>query len=175
MPVHTALDVSLLVLVTLAAVNDLASRRIPNRLLLLAWAVALPLQGALGAGALLDALAGGACGMLLFLPLYLLGGMAAGDVKLMATVGAFVGAAGALQIAVLAWCAGGVMALAMVIGRGHVRAVLANLRGLIGLLLMRTAGIPVASTAASTSSVGGMPYGLAIAAATMFLVWSRVS
>jgi prepilin peptidase CpaA len=175
MPVHTALDVTLLVLVTLASVHDLASRRIPNRLLLLAWAVLLPLQGALGLDGLVHTFAGAACGLLLFLPFYLVGGMAAGDVKLMATVGAFVGAAAAFEVAVLAWCAGGVMALAIIVARGHLRTVLATLRALLGLLLMRTAGLPASAPAPARASAGGIPYGVAIAAATIVLIWSRQS
>jgi prepilin peptidase CpaA len=173
MPVQTTLDMSLLVLVTLAGVHDLLSRRIPNRLLLVALAAALPLQAAGGAAGLLDGLGGAACGLLLFLPLYLLRGMAAGDVKLLATVGAFAGPATVIQIGVTTWCIGGVMALAMVLCRGQGRAALANLRELLRPLLLRLAGMPATPAVLSRPSVGGMPYGLAIALATIAFVWGR--
>ncbi|MGZ5199226.1 MAG: A24 family peptidase [Telluria sp.] len=173
MPIQTTLDMSLLVLVTLAGVHDLLSRRIPNHLLLVALAAALPLQAAAGAPGLLDGLAGAACGLLLFLPLYLLRGMAAGDVKLLATVGAFAGPAAVFQIGITAWCIGGVMALAMIICRGQVRTVLANLRDLLRPLLMRLAGLPAVPLALARPSVGSMPYGLAIALATIVYVWGR--
>lgn len=172
MPVQTLLDLALLALVTAAAMRDLLSRKIPNRLLLLGLAVALPLQAALGAAALLDGVAGAACGLLLFLPLYLLRGMAAGDVKLLATVGAFAGPAATCRIAVLAWCAGGLMALAVVVARGQGRVVLAKLRALLHPLLLRLAGLALAP-AAPRPSAGGLPYGLAIALATIGVLGAR--
>jgi prepilin peptidase CpaA len=175
MPVQACLEFSMLVLVTAAALSDLATRRIPNMLLLLAWMVALPLRAASGApgAALADSLLGAATGLLLFLPLYLLRGMAAGDVKLMATVGAFAGPAVAFQIVVMTWCAGGAMALVLLVCRGRMRAALANLGGLLRPLLMRAAGIPAVAEPPARPSVGSMPYGLAIALGTMFVLWSR--
>jgi prepilin peptidase CpaA len=151
-------------------VSDLATRRIPNKLLLLAWLVAVPLQAA--AGAVVPSLLGAATGLLLFLPLYLLRGMAAGDVKLMATIGACTGPAAAFDIAILAWCAGGAMALLLLAWRGRLRAALANLRSLLRPLLMRAAGIPALAEPAGPS-VGSMPYGLAIALGTIAFLWSR--
>jgi prepilin peptidase CpaA len=173
MPVQTALDMSLLVLVTLAGVYDLLERRIPNRLLGCAVAVAIPLQACAGDGALLDAAGGAACGLLLFLPLYLLRGMAAGDVKLLATLGAFTGPAAVLQIGVTTWCIGGFMAIVIIIGRRQMHAAFLNLRDLLRPLLMRLAGLPALPVALSRPSVGGMPYGLAIALATIAFVWDR--
>ncbi|TFW31664.1 prepilin peptidase, partial [Massilia horti] len=118
---------------------------------------------ALGAS-LLGALAG----LLMFLPLYALGGTAAGDVKLMATVGAFVGAAGAFEISVLSWCAGGVMGLAIVLVKGRLRPALANVLALLRPLWQRARGIPAVPEPLPAPSVGTMPYGLAIAVATLF-------
>jgi prepilin peptidase CpaA len=173
MPVMATLDIALLLLVTVAGVHDLINRRIPNRVLMVALAVALPLQASTGGAGLLDGIGGLACGMVLFMPLYLLRGMAAGDVKLLATVGAFAGPAAVLQIGILAWCLGGVMALVMIICRGQLRAVLANLRELLRPLLMRVAGMPAAQVSPRRPSVGNMPYGLAIALATIAFVWGR--
>lgn len=169
MPVQPYLDVGLLLLVVCAAVNDLAARRIPNRLLLAGLVAALALH-ALGpdpGAALAASLLGAATGLLVFLPLYALGGTAAGDVKLMAAVGAFVGAAEAFEIAMLAWCAGGLMALAIVLARGRLRRALANVGTLLRPLWRRAAGIPAVTEPLAAPSVGTMPYGLAIAAATL--------
>lgn len=134
------LEIILLFLVCQAAATDLAWRRIPNVLVLAGLLLALALhwrQG--GSGALLgQALAGGAVGLLLFLPLYALGGMAAGDVKLMAMAGSFVGPAQALQLCVLSALAGGLLALAWL--------ALARWRGAVG---------------------EGMPYAVAIAVGTI--------
>ncbi len=57
-------------------------------------------------------------GLSVLLPLYLIGGMGAGDVKLYAGVGAWVGPAVILPAFVVSAVIGGVMALAMVAWRG---------------------------------------------------------
>lgn len=97
-------------LVLLAAGRDLAERTIPNRFLLIALACALAAHAAAGSPAW-HPLAGMATGLVLFLPLYLVHGMGGGDVKLMATVGAFAGPALAFQIALATCVAGGALSL----------------------------------------------------------------
>ncbi|MFC0250955.1 A24 family peptidase [Massilia consociata] len=171
MVVAPYLDTLLLLLVAAAAINDLSSRRIPNRLLLggLAGALVLHALSADPRQALLAGLGGVVTGLLIFMPFYLLRGMAAGDVKMMATVGAFTSPTDVLEIAVLAWCAGGIMALAVVIYRGRLRLALANLWGLVRPMLLRLPAAP--STA--RESVGSIPYGLAIAAGTIYLLIGR--
>lgn len=166
MPIEQYLDPILLLLVSIAAINDLTTRRIPNVLLLagLGSALGLRLLSADPAASLLAALGGMALGFAMFLPFYLLRGMAAGDVKLMAVVGAFSGASEAFDIVVLTWCVGGVMALCMVLLRGRLKLALAN----IGLLLsgIRAHGAQ-APAAPFQQSAGAMPYGLAIAIGTI--------
>jgi prepilin peptidase CpaA len=168
MPIEQYLAVTLLLLVSIAAVSDLASRRIPNRLLLagLAYVLVLRLLSANPASSLLAALGGMGLGLAMFLPFYLLRGMAAGDVKMMAVVGAFAGPGDAFQIAVLSWCAGGVMALLLVLLRGRLRLVLANL----GIMLRgATPGAETTGSPAPTSA-GSMPYGVAIAVGTVLVL-----
>lgn len=180
MPLPPTFVAALLLFVTLAAVYDLASRRIPNRLLLAGLAAALllhTLAGAPGWRAPWSWLAGAATGLVLFLPLYLLRGMAAGDVKLMAMVGAFAGPLLALKIGLASCLAGGVMALAILLYRRRCGAALRNLRfmltPLLARLLWRGGAGPVRPTLPPGGSVGGMPYGLAIAAATLALIVLR--
>jgi prepilin peptidase CpaA len=169
MPVQPYLQATLVLLVAVAAINDLTTRRIPNRLLLAGLAAALALHALSAApGAALGAsLLGLAAGFAMFLPLYLLGGTAAGDVKLMATVGAFVGPAAALNIAVLSWCAGGAMALLILARRGRLRRAWANAVALLRPWLQRAAGLPAPAAVLSEGSVGTMPYGVAIALGTV--------
>lgn len=162
-------DALLLLMVSIAAVNDVATRRIPNRLLLAGLAGALllhVLSGEPGA-ALLSGFGGMLLGLDVFLPFYLVRGMAAGDVKMMATIGFFTGPTEAFQIAVFTWCAGGVMALLLVLVRSRVRVALVN----IGHLLT---GLIVPGTKLShmtlPQSAGSMPYGLAIAAGTIVVL-----
>lgn len=177
MPVQTLLELTLLAMVATAAATDLAQRRIPNVLLLAGWMMAVPLHllSPQPAVALLGALTGAGLGFLLFLPLYLLRGMAAGDVKMMATVGLFVGPSDALQVAAYTWCVGGMMTLAIIIGKGHARRAFANIGDLLRPMWMRALGMPAVAEPMRQQSVGGMPYGLAIAAATLILLFMRHS
>jgi prepilin peptidase CpaA len=168
---HLCLQLGLVLLVVASAVHDLASRRIPNALLLLALLLALPLQAA--AGNLANCLLGALTGFLLFLPLYMLRGMAAGDVKLMASVGALVGPAAAFETAVLTWCVGGVMALAVLLVRGRLGAAWANLRALLRLMLWRLAGAPGTELVLPAPSAGSLPYGVAIAVAALWVAWQH--
>lgn len=166
MPIEQYREVALLLLVSIAAVNDLMTRRIPNRLLLagLACVLVLHLLSATPGAALLAALGGMGVGLAVFLPFYVLRGMAAGDVKMMMVVGAFTGPADALEIAVLTWCIGGVMALVLVLLRGRLRLVLGNLGRMISGLM--APGIQVVAPG-EQQSAGSMPYGLAIALGTL--------
>ncbi|MES2126994.1 MAG: prepilin peptidase [Pseudomonadota bacterium] len=170
---QSCLDLSLLALVCAAGVRDLMVRQIPNRLLAAGLAVALSLHVA--AGTLAAGIGGALFGLLLFLPLYVLRGMAAGDVKLMATVGAFTGPALVLHICVASCCIGGVMGIAVVLACGRGRALLANLRALLRPAWMQMLGMPAAPEAMPGPSVGSIPYGLAIALGTLLVLSLRHS
>jgi prepilin peptidase CpaA len=169
------LDGFLIALVLSACLQDLAARKIPNRLVLcgLFSAGVLHLVSATPFQFISVGLAGCAVGLLIFLPLYLLRGMAAGDVKLMAMVGAFTGPMLALEIALATFCAGGVMALVMVFHQGRWRQLAANMWILLRPLCMRAVGMPSVREPLPGGSVGGMPYGVAIAAATCLMLWIR--
>ncbi len=175
MPSLPYLDLLLLCLVLCAAGWDLATRKIPNRLLAAAWLAGLACIVAFSprpVAALLTGLGGALACFALYLPLYALRGMAAGDVKLIATVGLLAGPGPGLTIAVLAWCAGGVMGLAMMLFNGTWRSGFANLRHLLRPLMMRLAGMPAAAEPIPRSA-GSMPYGVAIAAGTLGFLWAR--
>ena len=72
-----------------------------------------------GAAGFLWALAGTALGLALLLPLYAIGGMGAGDVKLLAGVGAWVGPVVTFWAFATSAVVGGVMALVMVAWSGQ--------------------------------------------------------
>lgn len=174
MPVSTWLDLMLLVLVVSAAVIDLAIRKIPNLLLLGGWCAALVIHGysAVPGTAIGQALGGAAIGFALFLPLYVVRGMAAGDVKLMATVGLFLGPLQTLHACILTWCVGGMMALSIILFTRRWSAAYSNMRDLLLPLLLRL-GPPAPGTIPVRASVGSMPYGLAIALSTLWLLAQR--
>ncbi len=110
----------LLGLLGVAVASDLRRHRIPNFLVLLGLALGLAGQ-AYSAG--ISGLSNGVLGMLIgfaiFLPLYALGGMAAGDVKLMAMVGVFLTPQGALWAALFSLITGGLCGFLIVLVRGQ--------------------------------------------------------
>lgn len=174
MAVAPYLDTLLLLMVCAAAITDLERRRIPNRLLLagMLGALALRLLAPAPLAGLLAWLGGAALGLALFLPFYLLRGMAAGDVKMMAAVGAFTGPGDALHVAVLAWCVGGAMALAILVCKGRLRLALANIRAILRPMLLRLPPGPAPGSAGQPGA-GTIPYGVAIAVGTIVLLVGR--
>lgn len=107
---------ALFVTVLVAAVTDVRSQRVPNWLTLSATLFALIFYSFSGgfAGFLFSA-SGLAFGFALLIGFYLAGGMGAGDVKLLATVGAFVGARQVLWVFLFSAIAGGVYALGLLV------------------------------------------------------------
>ena len=116
-----------------ACVTDLRSRRIPNVLTF----------GAAGAALVYSAIAGGwsgagnaalgwLIGAVVFILPFALGGLGAGDLKLLAAMGAWLGPVGAFWLALYTGVAGGVMALVVALASGYFRKALSN----VSLLLM---------------------------------------
>jgi prepilin peptidase CpaA len=114
--------VLLLGLLGVAVVSDLRRHRIPNLLVLLGLGLGVAGQvyssGITGLG---DGLLGMLAGFAVFLPMYALGGMAAGDVKLMAMAGAFLTPHDALWAALFSLIAGGLCGLLIVLVRGQLQ------------------------------------------------------
>ena len=115
----------LLGLLGIAVVSDLRNHRIPNLLVLLGLVLGVVGQtwaaGFIGLG---HSLLGMLIGFGIFLPMYAVGGMAAGDVKLMAMVGAFLTPHDALWAAFFSLIAGGACGLLIVLVRGQVQQTL---------------------------------------------------
>ena len=110
--VQSILIIMLVVLVMTAIYTDLRWSRIPNWLTFPAMGFGVVVHAWLGGvDEALFSVAGLGTGLGLFFLIYLVGGIGAGDVKLMAAVGSFVGAYGALSCACLAFIAGGVYAI----------------------------------------------------------------
>ncbi|WP_163559620.1 A24 family peptidase [Halomonas sp. NO4] len=102
----------LFLLIGLAVMSDMTKRVIPNFLTLAGAAMGLLLQGVLeGLGGVLAAIYGLLVGLAVFMPGYLMGFTGAGDAKLMAAVGTFLGPLGAFQAALASIIAGSIIAL----------------------------------------------------------------
>ena len=109
---ETVMVLALMPVLATAIWTDLRSGLIPNWLTFSAMGFALLAHGWLGGPqGMLFSLAGLGTGFGLFILFYLIGGMGAGDVKLMAAIGGIVGAYGALVSGILTILVGGVYAL----------------------------------------------------------------
>lgn len=121
------LQAVLAVVVLIAAYFDFRWRRIPNWLVLSGLLVGIALNAFLYEWAgLRGSLEGLGLGLLIYLPLYALRGMGAGDVKLMAAVGALVGWRNWIGVFMLTAITGGLVALLLVVLRGRARSTMAN-------------------------------------------------
>lgn len=151
----------------LAVFYDWTSRKIPNRLVLAGAATAVLCQTLLPDGVgFLSCLAGLGLGLAALLPLYLLRTMGAGDVKLMAMVGAFLGSAQILGAVLGTLLAGFFLALVFAFKAQAIKRLLHNLRIIfIGSYIQFASNkLPLADE--TYVSVGKMPYALAIALGT---------
>jgi prepilin peptidase CpaA len=162
-----------LTIATAACVTDVAWRRIPNALTLGGAAVGLAVAAVLGGWpATLAALAGWSVGLAVFLPIFLLGGLGAGDIKLLAAFGAWIGPGEVIWVALYGAIAGGVFAIALALARGYLRTALRNVYML--LTHWRVAGVgPVAGLTLEGSSGPRLAYALPMAAGLVLTLWLR--
>ena len=153
-----------------AAWCDLRYRKIPNAITVPAVAVALCLHGATHSGpGFLLSLTGMLAAAALLLPGYALGFTGAGDVKLIAAVGALLAFPTAMFAALLSLVLGGLLSVLVSLWRGNLFGLLVNTFGMGRWLLIRSAGVPVPAPA---RSAGRVPLGVAIAIATLVVVFS---
>src|SRR4051794_29272710 len=104
----------LLFLLVIASVSDCRTHKIPNWLTVIGAAFGLVYNTAVPSSpyaGFLWSLEGLALGLLIMLPFYVLRAMGAGDVKLMAMVGAFLGVPDTFYAVLFTFIAGGVTAL----------------------------------------------------------------
>lgn len=110
-------DLALVVLLVCAVRTDWCERRISNNLVAWGSLAGLLIAVVQGPQALWLALCGGLVGAALLLPFYILRGMAAGDVKLAAMAGVFMGVPAIFYAVLGTALAGGLMAVAWNQGR----------------------------------------------------------
>jgi prepilin peptidase CpaA len=166
----------LLVLLTLligAAVYDVRYRKIPNWLSMSGIVLGFAINFAIGPpeGGVMFALKGFAVGFGLYLGLYVLRAMGAGDVKLMGAVGALVGAERWFGIFLVTAIVGGVMALLLVTVRGRLKKTLFN----VGFILSeikhgRPAYVGKEELDVRTKKGASLPHGAVIAISTIFYI-----
>ena len=163
----TALNLFVGTLLALACVTDLRTRRIPNVLTFSAAAGAVLFHLATGGWQAAGwSIVGLFVGALLFLPMFALRGMGAGDVKLLAAVGAWLGPGQVAMVALATSLVGGVMAIVVALAYGYLRKALTN----IYLLLAhwRVMGVsPLPAVTLEQASGPRLAYALPIAIGTV--------
>ena len=169
-------DWVLVLLVLIASLLDLRTRRIPNWLTVSGFAMALAFRLPQGGGAFLDGLAAGLIAFAISLPFFALGGFGGGDVKLLAAVGAFLGL-DRLWVALLVTAlAGGALALVAVIQQRRLGTTIANLYVVMRSLRSKEAYTGwkgeegEAPLTIRSAGVITRPYAVAIAAGAIYAV-----
>jgi prepilin peptidase CpaA len=161
-----------LALVVACAVFDWRSRRIPNALTLPAIVAGLALHGVFGGlSGIAFSLKGLALGAGLFLIPFFLGGMGAGDVKLMGAVGALLGWHLTLAALIYTAIVGGLVAMLAILRAKAVKRSFARM-GSMFQILFASMRFPSADSLEGDSV--RIPYALPIAlgtAAALFLGW----
>jgi prepilin peptidase CpaA len=110
-------------------------------------------------------------GLLLLIPLWILRILGAGDVKLMAMVGAFIGPWATLHATFYVVVTGGIAALLVATSKGALGRLAWNLRYMVALLFTPAGGAWRPGTSAAMPSVGRLPYGICICiGSTAYLV-----
>jgi prepilin peptidase CpaA len=150
------------IILLIATITDLAKHKVYNWLTFPALGLGLGLNVALqGVPGLWFGIAGLLIGGLLFFPAFMWGGMGAGDVKLVAVVGAFTGWVFVINVALYTALVGGVIAVVVLIIKGELWLTCKN----IGRFL-RSIFVPKLEVE-PLSKKHPMPYALAIALGTL--------
>lgn len=106
---------------------------------------------------------------LAFIPIYLVRGMAAGDVKLMMAVGGLLSFPVLIDALMSTYIAGGVVALAYVVYRKQGAKLLQNIKQLMfGQFVKMSSGVVLNDEINANNSVGKMPYAVAICIGTVY-------
>ncbi len=162
-----------------AMAYDLHARRIPNWLVATALVVALPVQIAAN-GLPMGPIwwAGGALlGGLLLMPGYLLRMLGAGDVKLMAAVGALLGPRTGLEAVLVTAAVGGLLSFVALTQKRKLRKGIASAMSSV-ITMSATSGNAAVTHKTSEDkaapSIGSLPYGVAIAIGSVLTLMLNV-
>lgn len=164
-------------LLSMAVWHDIRNHRIPNAIVFSGAALGLLLHSVLPAGlgfagavpgglGFAKSLAGLGIGLAALLPLYLLRATGAGDAKLMAMVGAFLGPLDAFGAVIGTFVAGALLAIAYGIKAGVLGRMARNIRIILYGAAARLAAVDGPAFDAGTDSAAKVPYALAIALGT---------
>ena len=159
----------LFLLLLICTVTDIRERKIYNKVLFPFLVLAFIVNGITGGwGGLGSTVIGTLVGLAILLIPYLMGGMGAGDVKLLAVIGALMGAKFVGLTAIYMALAGGVFALFIIAFRKSPKLLLKNMTY---SLLGRVHGLKTPFIIDKESMKATYPYGVAIAAGAVIQVF----
>lgn len=156
-----------------ACAFDCRSAKLPNALTLAGAAAGVAFNLATGGWSQAAwSVAGATAGIAVFFPFFAVGGLGAGDVKLLAALGAWLGPAAAVWTGLYGAVAGGVLAVGVALHRRYAREAFRNLAAL--LQSWRATGLrPVDGLTLKTSKGPRLPYALPITAGLFLTLWLR--
>ena len=161
--------------VLLASWIDFSQRRVPNWLNLALIVAGFAIQG------WYNGFSGLSCGLLglltgfgLLIVPWMMHGMGAGDVKLMAAIGVFLGPTLTLFSFLLGAAIGGVVAMVMIVSTGRLRMAMANM----GVIFVKCSSADtIFSDFGSAKSFGNtsqlLPYGVPLTAGTLIVMATK--
>ncbi|MDQ0902281.1 MULTISPECIES: prepilin peptidase [unclassified Paenibacillus] len=164
-------DSLLIIILAICVFTDLKSRKIYNAVTLPGTVIGFMLLSASdGFPGFVDGVLGFVVGFGILLIPYLLGGMGAGDVKLLGLVGAFKGVTFVLLASVYMALIGGVIALALLLLR---KGVIERLKQVIFSVVLLRYGMKISSAMKDDAFTAAFPYGVAIAGGAVLSLWLR--
>lgn len=165
-PTQILFNISVVVLTAICAFTDLTSGKIYNKVTYYAVLLAIVLSIPEGVTGITDSLAGLFGALLLFAVLYKFGVVAAGDVKLMAAVGALKGFSFVLYSGFYAICFAGLIGLALLIWKGRLVASLKWMGGSLASFVVPWMQRPTLEGGTTT-----MPFAPPIFLGVIYALW----
>lgn len=163
----------LIIVLIIAALNDISFQKIPN------WLTYSTMVGAIvyhtglkGAEGLLFSLEGVGLGIAILIIPYLMGGMGAGDAKLMGAVGGVLGPHGVFMAFLFTAIVGGIYALVLLAVHGYLREMAKRYGRMLKAFIFTQKLIYIPSPAREKKP--SLFYGLAIASGTLISVFSGI-
>ena len=167
------LEIVLIILCMITAGTDVYSRKIPN--IAVSIATLLGLGGNMywyGFSGLLHSILGFSCAFVIYLFMYLLQGRGAGDLKLMAAIGAITGIPNWFYLWIIISILGGVIVIGYLLLRGGlVRAVKNALFIIFEIIRFRSPSLSRPELSISNAQAVTIPHAVIVAIGTFVYLW----